>query len=66
MTGRDESRSAPIAKADLRAGLAELRADIARLKAKLDAHMSMSSTRGLLGLVIALRLPMAARLFGAL
>lgn len=66
MTGRDEGRSAPITKADLRAGLAELKADIARLEAKLDAHISMSSTRGPLGLVIALQLLMAARLFGVL
>lgn len=64
MAVHDEDRSTPATKADLRAGLAEVKADIACLEAKLDAHIS--STRLVLGLLIALQAMTAARLFGAL
>lgn len=57
-------RSTLATKADLHAGLAEVKAEISRVEAKLDAHIS--STRWVFGLLVALQFLMAARLFGAL
>ena len=61
-------RSTLATKADLRAGLAEVKADIARVEAKLEAKLDahISSTRWVFGLIAALQVMMAARLFGVL
>ena len=44
--------------------VADLKAEVARIDAKLDAHIS--STRWVFGLLVALQVMMAARLFGVL
>lgn len=61
-------RSTLATKADLHAGLAEVKAEISRVEAKLEAKLDAhtSSARWVFGLVVALQFPMAARMFGAL
>ena len=61
-TGRDIRRLED--RMATKTDVADLKAEVSRIDAKLDAHIS--STRWVLGLLVALQVMMAARLFGVL